>query len=119
MAANSLKPLKLVSRLAPVVGVIAIWMATRDPGTLRRSREIRIGMTLSEVEALMRPSQMVHYTRVDETGVIFGERDLLRAVKNWLGFNDPGVPIHEWPVRVRLDEDERVDRVQRPGEFTW
>src|SRR5687768_4815269 len=57
------KRLKLVAILAALVGVITIWMATRESATLRRSRAIRIGMTQSEVKDIMRPSQMVHYSR--------------------------------------------------------
>lgn len=62
---------------------------------------------------------MVSYSREDDRGLVFGDSGLRAKIMNWLGYSYPGVPIHKWPVRVRLDDEGRVDRIERSGEFSW
>ena len=117
-------PRKAVKRsvAALILGLIAVWLGMREPPEIHRSRALRLGMTESEVKAAMgvhRPC--LFWTPNGDSGMLFGRlamvrSDLRRKVSVWLGLQIPGLPLEAWPVRVRFDQDGRVDRIERDNE---
>lgn len=106
-------------------GALVAWAQLGEPPEIERSRALRLGMTESEVVAVMGRSP---HGRVQRNGSdyyitqYFGRSQDLRlrvydAVVGWMGDGLVWSPFHEdWPVRVRFDRrppQGRVDRIER------
>ena len=106
--------------LALLIGVL--------PSDKKRSRALRLGMTRAEVEAVMGqqdgswgvgkppPGGAGGGGSGISNGAYFGKSIVLkRRVGEWIGINSK-VRHEDWPVRVRFDDDDRLDLIQRDGE---
>lgn len=120
------RPRRIVTRavlaLAGVVLLVSVWLVVREPPEIERSRAITLGMTRSEVEAAMgHPDSMVPLEISDGRVILqYGDGAYIRyrltfALAAW---RDNVAILDEewWPVRVWLDVDGIVERIERGAE---
>lgn len=100
---------------------LGLWLTLREPPELDRSRAIKLGMSELEAQAVMgrRAWQKLSVPNVPmETWIVFGTattaRSRLADFLTWLKLPHPiEIEFPDWPVRVRLDQNGRVDRIER------
>jgi hypothetical protein len=120
---------RAVMALAGVVlllAIIAAWIATREPPEIKRSRAVRIGMTESEVAAVMGEDQVSWSETMNgrlRFTLCYGQwqekkQDIYNSLGAWLGRPEWTAPINDWPVQVRfhMGTENRVDRIKRGDE---
>ena len=78
-------------------------------------------MTRTEVKAVMGLTENIGCLKNGENWLLFGQSATFRLgwkvqVEGWLGIPHDATPMDEWPVRVRFDQDGRVDRIERGDE---
>jgi hypothetical protein len=110
-----------------LLAIVAAWIATREPPEIERSRALRIGMTESEVAAVMGADQVSWSQTINgrlRFTLCYGqwqekEQDVYNRLLTWRGRPEWTAPIEDWPVQVRFDmgtSENRVDRIVRGDE---
>ena len=111
-----------VMALAVVALLGVVWLVIREPPEIERSRGIKLGMTLLEVEAVMQPTEAIGLTlpngrELRMFGAVAQSRKSLKAKFNeYLGKQVFKSTIADYPVRVRFDKNCRADRIDRGDE---
>jgi hypothetical protein len=108
-----------------LLGIFGSLAVRREPREIDRSRGLRLGMTQREVQEVMqsRYQRWFHGTSArSNRWLVFGESTIARlltmnAVRRRLGVaGSYPIDFEDWPVRVRLDSEGRVDRIERGSE---
>jgi hypothetical protein len=101
-----------------LLGIVAAWLTVREPPALQQSSALKLGMPRREVEAVMGKSKTIVMPAPNETWLLYGNSGesvfQLRSFSSiWFGTSPPPFSLPEWCVRVVLDENDRVNRIER------
>lgn len=97
-----------------------IWMrvVSRQPPEIDRSRAVQLGMWASEVNAIMGFPSDLEEPEHGRVVLLYDasrqkRREMQRLVADWTHNVIPIVNTDVWPVRIRIDDEGRVDRIER------
>ena len=113
-----------VCAITLLLGLRLAWLETREPPEIEQSQTLRVGMTQTEVEAVMGVAET---WRVEPYGgdyrmtMLFDQsverkQQQYDAIRDWTSdLLPPWSPAYEdWAVRVRINRrGGRVDRIER------
>lgn len=142
MSVHRLAPRLIVRRAVVALAVVVLaiglalaWVETREAPEIQQSRELRIGMTIADVDNVMGPPGIAirrpngsdfEITRLIgrwQTNRTMASWTVLNWIEEWLPSRmwrwlpDGSIKDENWPVRVRyMESTGRVVRIERGDE---